>query len=265
MNHKNEAQTESANFALEPLINDSQISARGEDNTTLDNLRPAPVKDNRLKAIIFMNFFAIGAAGNSVIFKLAAAQGAEVIDYQVFRNVSVLIISSIELCCIQVSPIEAFPWHLKHQMLWRSLTGQAAFFLFNYCLMLIPLTFQIIVFQTGCFWTSILAWVVFRETLLPLEIIAMVVCFAGMVTITLSGANQAQQDSTAESQVNHYSSQNLILGYSLIFLVSWIYAANCVLNRSLKSVHHAVVMWWHGALGITLALVAMIIDYFVNP
>ena len=100
MNHQNEAQTESASFALEPLINDSQISARGDDNTTLDNLRPAPVKDNRLKAIIFMNFFAIGAAGNSVIFKLAAAQGAEVIDYQVFRNVSVLIISSIELCCI---------------------------------------------------------------------------------------------------------------------------------------------------------------------
>lgn len=24
-------------------------------------------------------------------------------------------------------------------------------------------------------------------------------------------------------------------------------------------------MWWHGALGIVLALVALVIDYFVNP
>ena len=51
-----------------------------------------------------------------------------------------------------------------------------------------------IIFQTGSFWTSILAWCIFKEPLYPIEMLAMVVCFAAMVTITLSGAKQATGD-----------------------------------------------------------------------
>lgn len=39
------------------------------------------VKDNRARAILFMNFFALGACGQSIMFKLAAAKGAQVFDY----------------------------------------------------------------------------------------------------------------------------------------------------------------------------------------
>ena len=90
----------------------------------------------------------------------------------------------------------------------------------------------------------------------------MVVCFAGMITITLSGAKNAS--TTAPDEVN-YSSSQLTLGYSLVFLTSWVYASNCILNRALKGVHHAVVMFWHGVLGLTLALTGVFIDAYINP
>ena len=57
-------------------------------------------KDNRMKAILFMNLYAIGAISQSVIFKIASAAGAQVIDYQVFRNLGLLFVAGIELTCL---------------------------------------------------------------------------------------------------------------------------------------------------------------------
>ena len=53
---------------------------------------------------------------------------------------------------------------------------------------MIPLTFAMVIFQSSSFWTSLLACCIFKEPLFMVEMIAMVVCFGGMVTITLSGA-----------------------------------------------------------------------------
>ena len=90
----------------------------------------------------------------------------------------------------------------------------------------------------------------------------MVICFGGMVTITLSGAKRASNEASEISveSGDGYTSESLILGYSLIFLCSWIYASNCVLNRALKHVHHAIVMFWHGICGISLAIIAVLIE-----
>ena len=94
-----------------------------------------------------MNLFSIGAVGNSILFKMAAEQGAQVIDFQVFRNLSILLFSVIELSCTKQNPFTEFPWSdKKHTLLWRCITGQLAFFLFNFCLSLIPLTYQLIIF-----------------------------------------------------------------------------------------------------------------------
>ena len=57
------------------------------------------VKDNRCKAIIFMNLFAIGTISQAIVYKLATAEGATVIDYQLFRSMGILVVAAIELCC----------------------------------------------------------------------------------------------------------------------------------------------------------------------
>ena len=51
----------------------------------------------------------------------------------------------------------------------------------------------------------------------------------------------------------------MILGCSLMFLTSWIFATSNVLNRSLKGVHHAIIIFWHGLFGFTLALTVALI------
>ena len=75
-----------------------------------------------------------------------------------------------------------------------------------------------IIAQTGTFWTSILAYCVFVEPIFPVEIIAMVICFAGTVTITMSSVNETSDETTT----GNYTTEQQIVGYSLIFLVSWI-------------------------------------------
>lgn len=147
------------------------------------------------------------------------------------------------------------------------MTGQVAFFLFNLCLNLIPLTFQMIIFQTGSFWTSILAFIFFKEMLLPVEIGAMIVCFGAMITMTLTSAKYSASQDDGTDDVAGYSKTQMAIGYPLIFIVSWIYASNCVLNRALKDVHHAILMFWHGVLGIVLAVSGVLIEaiFVQNP
>ena len=87
-----------------------------------------------------------------------------------------------------------------------------------------PLTFQMIIFQTGTFWISIIAFFAFNEKIIPVEIIAMLICFAGMVTVTVTGsrnANASEPEGATDESAANYSSSQLILGYSLIVVASW--------------------------------------------
>ena len=52
-----------------------------------------------------------------------------------------------------------------------------------------------IIFQTGTFYISIIAYFAFNEKMIPCEVIAMLICFAGMVTVTVSGTKNAGGDS----------------------------------------------------------------------
>ena len=79
--------------------------------------------------------------------------------------------------------------------------------------------------------------------------------------MTLSGAKKAEgADEVETTDSTEYSSRQLILGYSLIFITAWIYAANCILNRALKGVHHAILMFWHGTIGLCIAATAVLIE-----
>ena len=240
----------------------------GKDSSVGSLAAAAPlhaVKDSRGKAIIFMNLFAVGGVGQALFFKLAMAEGARVFDYQVFRNVGLLIVAAIQMACSKLGPVRSFPWagHTS-TLFWRCLTGQVCFFLFNFCLQLVPLTLQLIVFQTGTFWTSILAYCVFSEQMIPLEIVSMLVCFAGMVTITIAGAKNAKPEDGSAVEETNYSSSQLILGYSLVLTLSWVYASNCILNRALKGINSGVIMFWHGVLGAVLAVAAVAVEFLVK-
>ena len=62
-------------------------------------------------------------------------------DYQVLRNVSILAFALTELSCIKKNPFTEFPSGQKYSLLGRCLAGQTVFFLLNYTLTLVPLTY----------------------------------------------------------------------------------------------------------------------------
>ena len=90
----------------------------------------------------------------------------------------------------------------------------------------------------------------FAEPLLPIEMIGMLICFAGMVTITLGGN---KEEVVAEVDQTGGVSKKEMIGYILIFGTSWCMATCNVLNRALKATHSSVIMFWHGILGLVFA------------
>mmetsp|Transcript_23104 Transcript_23104/g.30760 ORF Transcript_23104/g.30760 Transcript_23104/m.30760 type:complete len:92 (-) Transcript_23104:461-736(-) len=89
----------------------------------------------------------------------------------------------------------------------------------------------------------------------------MIICFAMMLTITLSSSGQGEDaaDGEVSNKGANYSSSQLMLGYALVFICAWTYAINCVLVRALNFMHSSVLMFWHGILGLLLAVIAVAI------
>ena len=54
------------------------------------------------------------------------------------------------------------------------------------------------------------------------------------------------------------------MGYSLIFFAAWVNASNNILNRELKNVHHAIMMFWHGVFGIMISIAVVLVEAWVN-
>ena len=52
----------------------------------------------------------------------------------------------------------------------------------------------------------------------------------------------------------------MILGCSLIFISSWVFATSCVLNRAMKGVHHAIVIFWHGLGGFVIMSTVVLLE-----
>ena len=138
------------------------------------------------------------------------------------------------------------------------------FFLFNFCLNLVPLTMQTVLFQTGTFWISILACVCFAEPIFPLELLSMLICFAAMVIITVSDTANSIEDDEGITQDDQVEGTKLVLGYILVFICAWCYAINCVLARALRAVHPGVMMFWHGVLGLILAIMGIAAQAWVS-
>jgi len=113
--------------------------------------------------------------------------------------------------------------------------------------------------QTSAFWASILGYLINKEEILPLDIVAMCICLAavGLIAFNKSESNDDVSQSTAES----------ILGIAVCFTVSWIYAFVNVINRKLKPCHYAVLGFYHPALGVIVYTIWILFDwlFFSHP
>ena len=69
--------------------------------------------------------------------------------------------------------------------MWRILVGQTCFVLMNMAAPLAPVSLIMVCYTTSPFWTSIVARLILKERIVPLEIIAIIICFSMVVLLAM--------------------------------------------------------------------------------
>lgn len=124
-------------------------------------------------------------AAQAIVFKMAAKEGANIFDYQVFRGLSVLILAVIVLGFKRLNPFDVE----KSQGIllnYRALIANLAFVFLNLAIPLIPVSFAMIIFQTYPLWIGILSFAVNGEMVSISEIIGLIVCFCAIFVFIYS-------------------------------------------------------------------------------
>jgi drug/metabolite transporter (DMT)-like permease len=219
--------------------------------------------DNRVLAVIAMNGFAMCSVGMSIFFKGIQKEGVSVIEFTLFRNLNNLAGACLLSCIYGINPCRDFPKEYRYTMFARASLGQACFACFTFCLALLPLSLQMILFQTSPFWAGILGFFINSEPIMRFEYIAMVICFCGVLAITFSKP-EAPEGAVA---VVEESSSTRYYGIALAFAIAWLFAACNVINRYLKRLHFAMVLFYHALCGICLASIFILGEHFItgNP
>jgi drug/metabolite transporter (DMT)-like permease len=233
--------------------------------------------DSYLKATVFINLFAILCTIDSSVFKVIAFEGVRVIDYTAVEGFTTLVSTSTFLMAgvgtngkrINPFSLSEFPRELYLAMFLRMLSAQVGFFLNNICLTLIPFTLLVIIFQTSPFWVTILAYYVNGEQFKVYECIGIVLCFIAVIMLTVEVADDVEEEDSLEiesasgdqSKLSYLNdSRQMLAGLVLIFICSWAIATTNVLNRSLRSINPAIIMFYHALGGIVLSCSYLIME-----
>jgi drug/metabolite transporter (DMT)-like permease len=112
---------------------------------TEPNNVPTQKKDNRIKAIIWMNIFTLCATIVNILFKYISRYGVSVFEFFLWRNVFNLIAINAVVRVHKVDVREI----TKRQLLWivlRAVVGNSCFVMINYSLTINSMSIQSILF-----------------------------------------------------------------------------------------------------------------------
>ena len=154
------------------------------------------------------------------------------------------------------NPFKEFPSTHKFTLFWRCLLGGLTFFLFNLSLLFVPVYLTTIIFQSSCFWISILGYFVNNEKMLSAEVLSLLICFSCMAIMVTQGATEPVEDGELVPSATAGSLQTL--GIALCVITSWVYAGSAVLNRKLKDFHWVIITTYYGLMGLTLGIVLVL-------
>ena len=172
-----------------------------------------------MKAIVCMNICAIASAAVGVMWKVLSAQKVEIFEFLLTRSVMNATIFAGMIRLNGMSPLK----DTNKQVNWlyaRAIAGQTSFCMFLLATSLLPLSLNMIIYQTSPFWTSILALWINGEPIYKFEYAAMALCFAGVIGIAMGRQVVGE---TAD-----------FFGVIVSLIMAWVYAACNVINRKLK-------------------------------
>ena len=120
MASKEEYPSERKEAIREPLIG-AEKTLNAQDSHIADS--EGEKKDNKILAVVMMNFHALCITGTSATYRIVAEEGFHVVDFTLFRNLSIFTIASLWCLLVSKNPLKHFPWKYKHQLIWRIITG----------------------------------------------------------------------------------------------------------------------------------------------
>lgn len=111
-----------------------------------------------------------------------------------------------------------------------------------------------------------------KEPLLKIEWVSMAFCFAGVVAISISKQESTTPDDSldttdGDSAPSDPTKSSRLLGILVIFSAAWLFAGANVLNRKLKDIHFAVIVFWVGLSGLIVTFVIIVLEKVItgNP
>jgi drug/metabolite transporter (DMT)-like permease len=115
-----------------------------------------------------MNIATICLALTNISFKLTNQEGlVSPMEFLLYRSSVCLAGIILPLYLGKRNPFSSECHQDKLPYLWfRSILGQSAYAIITFSLTIIPLSLNMIIFQTGPFWTSILGYLVNKEPIL---------------------------------------------------------------------------------------------------
>ena len=118
-------------------------------------------------------------------------KGMSIASVLIMRNLTLILVSFIALK--GKNPFSIFPCEKRSilTMFARTATGQVNFTLHNLALTMLPFGVLTIIHKTQPFWGSIMGYFLLKESVLPIEIVGMVICFIAFIALTLSGEQEA--------------------------------------------------------------------------
>jgi len=211
-------------------------------------------EDSKVRGIIFMNLFCICTTAVGCIFKKLAEEGVSNLDFAIFRALVGLFCISLYNWYLGSKPWEEIPRRHYAKMFARSLGGTWGFILYTYIITILPLTLTTVVFQTNPFWMSVLGICFLGERIMKVEIIGIVLCFGGVVMVTL-----APSDAEVSTDSNV-----LLFGVSLCLVMAWTHSFVQMFNRMMRDVPWYTIMFWHSTIGLCTASIIVGILALIN-
>lgn len=154
---------------------------------------PEVLKTNRRKAIIAIIFNAMAEFVYGVLVKISVNEKhIKALDLCLVRSLIMFVGSLILVLTMRVS-LRIEPKD-RCLLVMRSFFGIAGNIIIVYGFTMVPLTVTMTIINTQPIWASILGWLLLRERMSRLEIVALILCFGCVLCIAFSKSDSTEID-----------------------------------------------------------------------
>ena len=205
--------------------------------------------------MICITVFALSGCLTQVSFIKAEQYGASVAEFTIFNAATRLLLMPFVHLFLKTNPWTDLPSGNMTMICARGATGLITMFAVFWSIKMIPISISMIILNLHPFWTGILGLLMNGEPFGKVDLIAMFICFAGIVGIALTAAPSGEDDDV----FNYY-----LIGVLLAFFSSLMIASIMVIGRRIREIHWSVVLTHISVQYLVVSTVIALLDHCIN-